>query len=54
MRQAIFHRHRLRASYRNVPMDFVLGLLDEDEDYGAAEDVPRRELRRRLRQEGRR
>jgi hypothetical protein len=37
MRQNLFTRRRLRASYRNVPMDTVIALIqgaDDDEDLG--------------------
>jgi hypothetical protein len=32
MRQSLFAGRRLRASYRNVPMDTILALLERSED----------------------
>ncbi|MDB4893962.1 MAG: hypothetical protein JWN15_224 [Firmicutes bacterium] len=32
MRQSLFAGRRLRASYRNVPMDNILALLDRSDD----------------------
>lgn len=32
MRQSLFAGRRLRASYRNVPMDNILALLDGSDD----------------------
>jgi hypothetical protein len=32
MRQSLFAGHRLRASYRNVPLDDVLALLDRTDE----------------------
>jgi hypothetical protein len=33
MRLALFTRHRLRASYRNVPLDVVVALLERSDDW---------------------
>jgi len=56
MRQALFAGHRLRASYRNVPLDDVLALLDrvdeQDEDFIGSCCLHRpRRLRSRMNEE---
>ena len=56
MRQALFTRRRLRASYRNVPMDNILALLEsaheQDEDFIDSYCLRRpRRLRSRMNEE---
>lgn len=54
MRQSLFAGRRLRASYRNVPMDDILALLkgvDEPDDAYADSYCLHRPLRRYWRKE---
>lgn len=55
MRQSLFAGHRLRGSYRNVPMDSILALLDRtDEQEDALTDsyyLYRPRLSRRMKEE---
>jgi hypothetical protein len=55
MRQSLFAGHRLRGSYRNVPMDNILALLDRtDEQEDALTDsyyLYRPRLSRRMKEE---
>ena len=53
MRGTIFSRHRLRASYRNIPMDAIVALIRgvHDEDDLVFESFARAPRARRMKKE---